>query len=57
MKDLYHLTFFFNKVRDITPLSGLTNLKTLKLGVNPISDFRPIKDIYDQLEEKDFTMK
>jgi len=57
MKDLNYLALTFNNVSDITPLSGLTNLKTLKLNYNPVTDFTPVKGIYDQLEEKDFTIK
>ena len=31
-----------NKVSDISPLDGLTNLDTLLLGSNQISDIRPL---------------
>ncbi len=45
-----------NNVTDITALSGLVNLKTLHLADNSIADYSPIKDIYGQLEDKDFNI-
>lgn len=46
-----------NLITDISPLAKLTNLKELELSNNPITDYSPLKDIYEQLEGKDFEMK
>jgi Leucine-rich repeat (LRR) protein len=46
-----------NLITDVSPLAKLTNLKELALSNNPITDYSPLKDIYGQLEGKDFEMK
>jgi hypothetical protein len=46
-----------NQISDISPLANLTNLRELCLSNNPITDYSPIKDIYEQLEGKDFEIK
>jgi len=43
------------QVSDISPLAALTGLKSLKLEGCPISDYSPLGNIYQNLEEKDFT--
>jgi len=44
------------QVSDLSPLAALTELKSLKLEACPITDYSPIADIYQNLEEKDFTV-
>ena len=46
-----------NLITDISPLAKLTNLRELELQDNPITDYSPLKDIYGQLEGKDFEIK
>lgn len=46
-----------NLITDVSPLAKLANLKELLLSNNPITDYSPLKDIYGQLEGKDFEMK
>ena len=43
------------QVSDISPLAALTELKTLMLEGCPITDYSPLDNIYQNLEEKDFT--
>ena len=43
-------------ISDISPIAGLTNLKELYLEGNPIKDYSPLKDIYPNLEKKDFEL-
>ncbi|MDD3521303.1 MAG: hypothetical protein PHU65_08760 [Actinomycetota bacterium] len=56
MKDLQRLTFVETKVSDVSPIANLTKLKVLKLENCPIEDLSPLKDIYPNLEEKDFEL-
>jgi Leucine-rich repeat (LRR) protein len=44
-------------ITDISPLAKLTNLRELELQDNPITDYSALKDIYEQLEIKDFEIK
>ena len=46
-----------NQITDIGPLANLKNLRELELSNNPITDYSPLKDIYPNLEGKDFEMK
>jgi len=46
-----------NQITDVSPLAKLTNLRELLLSNNPITDYSPLKDIYGQLEGKDFELK
>lgn len=46
-----------NQITDISPLANLKNLKELLLSGNPIKDYSPVKDIYPNLEAKDFELK
>jgi internalin A len=46
-----------NLITDVSPLARLTNLRELALSNNPITDYSPLKDMYEQLEGKDFEMK
>lgn len=57
MKDLQRLTFVETKVSDVSPIANLTKLKVLKLENCPIEDLSPLKDIYPNLEEKDFELE
>ena len=57
MNDLQTLTFEETKVSDVSFISHLTKLKVLKLKGCPIDDLSPLKDIYPNLEEKDFELK
>ena len=43
------------QVSDISPLAALTGLKSLKLEASLVTDYSPLADIYQNLEEKDFT--
>ena len=42
LKKLSELGFLFDKISDIKPLAGLTNLTQLYLGGNKISDIKPL---------------
>ncbi len=57
MTGLTYLCMEDNKVSDLAPLAGLTKLKTLLISGNPATDLSPLKDVYKNLEEKDFTLK
>ncbi|MBM3700817.1 MAG: leucine-rich repeat domain-containing protein [Actinobacteria bacterium] len=57
MNDLQRLTFVETKVSDVTPISHLTKLKVLKLEGCPIDDLSPLKDIYPNLDDKDFELE
>lgn len=46
-----------NLITDVSPLAKLANLRELTLNGNPITDYSPLKDIYGQLEGKDFELK
>ncbi len=56
MPDLEYFDMRDTQVTDITPLASLTKLKTLMLDGAPVEDLSPIKDIYPNLEQKDFEM-
>lgn len=43
-------------IADVSPLSSLTGLKQLYLAGCPINSYSPLSDIYQNLEQKDFTM-
>ena len=57
MTDLQTLTFVETEVSDVSPIANLTKLKVLKLENCPIEDLSPLKDIYPNLEEKDFELE
>jgi len=57
MSDLQTLTFVETKVSDVAPISHLAKLKVLKLEGCPLDDLSPLKDIYPNLEEKDFELE
>jgi internalin A len=44
-------------VSDISPAAGLKNLRWVNLEGNPIKDYSPLKDIYPNLEQKDFEIE
>jgi Leucine-rich repeat (LRR) protein len=53
---LWRLILINCNISDISPAAGLTNLKELNLEGNPIKDYSPLKDIYPNLEKKDFKL-
>ena len=57
MTTLYNLNIGGNRIIDIAALATLTNLGELNLSDNPITDFSPVKQIYPQLKQKDFTLE
>jgi internalin A len=56
MKNLVYLYMEDNQVTDLSPLAGLSKLTYILLSGNPATDFSPLKDVYPNLEEKDFEM-
>ncbi|MFH1511851.1 MAG: leucine-rich repeat domain-containing protein [Bacillota bacterium] len=54
---LWNLNIGGNQVTDIGALAGLANLTELYLSGNPVTDYLPVRDIYPQLTQKDFTME
>lgn len=54
MKNLVYLYMEDNQVTDLSPLAGLSKLKYVLLSGNPATDYSPLKDVYPNLEEKDF---
>lgn len=51
---LWEIQLNDNEITDIAPLAHVKNLRTLLLAGNPVTDYSPLKDIYPQLEGKDF---
>ena len=43
-------------IDDVSPLASLTKLKHLYLTGSPINNYFPLSDIYQNLEQKDFTI-
>ncbi|MGI6526957.1 MAG: leucine-rich repeat domain-containing protein [Caldicoprobacterales bacterium] len=43
-------------IADVSPLASLTKLKHLYLADSPINNYFPLSDIYQNLEQKDFTI-
>ena len=43
-----------NMITDVSPFVTLKALKVLLLEGNPITDYSPLKEVYSQLEGKDF---
>ena len=56
MENLVYLYMQDNQVADLSPLAGLTKLTHVLLSGNPATDYSPLKDVYPNLEEKDFEM-
>ncbi len=54
---IWELQINSNQIVDFSPLASLKNLKVALLADNPSSDFSPLKDIYPNLEGKDFTLE
>lgn len=54
LENLSVLNLQDNQVNDIKSLAGLKNLKEVWLGGNVITDYSPLKDVYQNLEQKDF---
>ena len=54
MKDLVDLDLTQSKVSDFSALSGMTQLKMLKVRDCPITDYAPLIAIYPNLEKTDF---
>ncbi len=57
MKNLNYLYMEDNQVTDLSPLAGLSKLTNILLSGNPATDYSPLKDVYPNLEEKDFEVK
>jgi internalin A len=57
MKNLVYLYMENNQVADLSPLAGLSKLTYVLLSGNPATDYSPLKDVYPNLEEKDFEIK
>ncbi|MCC5424154.1 leucine-rich repeat domain-containing protein, partial [Clostridium botulinum] len=45
-----------NKISDISTISNFRKLKSLKLDKNNISNYKPLKDIYINLVDPDFSI-
>ena len=56
MKELVYLYMEDNQVADLSPLAGLSKLTNILLSGNPATDFSPLKDVYSNLQEKDFDL-
>lgn len=54
--NLNYLMLNNSTLADVSPLVSLTNLKYLYLAGCPISNYFPLTDIYQSLEQKDFTI-
>ena len=54
--NLEFLTLDNSAVADVSPLASLTKLKHLYLAGSPINNYFPLSDIYQNLEQKDFTI-
>lgn len=54
---LVKLDFTNCNISDLSPAAGLKNLKEVFLKGNPIKDYSPLKDVYPNLEQKDFELK
>jgi internalin A len=54
---IWELQMISNQITDVSPLSTLKNLRVLILRDNLITDYSPLKDIYPQLEGKDFILE
>jgi len=46
-----------NLITDVSPFADMKALKTLLLAGNPVTDFSTLKEVYGQLEGKDFEIK
>lgn len=57
LTSIWDLQINSNQIADVSPLAGFKNLKILLLAENPVSDFSLFKDIYPNLEGKDFEVK
>lgn len=57
MKNLEYLYMEDNQVADLSPLAGLSKLTNILLSGNPATDYSPLKDVYPNLEEKDFELE
>ncbi len=56
LTELSRLSLAHTQVSDVSPLSALTNIKNLMLAECPISDYTPLSAIYENLDEKDFSI-
>ena len=54
--DLEFLMLDDSTIADVSPLSSLVSLKQLYLSGCPISSYFPLSDIYQNLQQKDFTI-
>ncbi len=56
LKDLQTLYIDHTQVSDVSLLADMPNLKRLKLEGSLVTDYSPLKDLYPNLEEKDFEL-
>jgi len=56
MENLVYLYMQDNQVTDLSPLAGLSKLTHVLLSGNPATDYASLKDVYPNLEEKDFKL-
>ncbi len=54
---LWDIQLCDNQITDITSLANLKNLKIVLLGNNPVKDYSPLKEVYENLDGKDFEIK
>lgn len=54
--NLILLTLDHSTLTDVSPLASLKNIKYLYLSGCPISNYYPLSDVYQGLEQKDFTI-
>lgn len=54
---LQDLNLRYNFVADLSPLADLPLTARLYLEGNPIADYGPVADTFDQIADKDFTLK
>ncbi|MDD5701294.1 MAG: leucine-rich repeat domain-containing protein [Dehalococcoidales bacterium] len=54
---IWELQMISNQITDISPLASLKNLRALLLRENLVTDYSPLKNIYPQLESKDFKLE
>ncbi len=54
--EIVNLALDNNKISDISVISNFKKLKSLKLDKNNISNYKPLKGIYKNLVEPDFSI-
>ncbi|MBD5639897.1 leucine-rich repeat domain-containing protein, partial [Clostridium botulinum] len=54
--EIVNLALDNNKISDISTITNFKKLKSLKLDKNNISSYKPLKDIYKNLVDPDFSI-